>query len=120
MGHHGHGRVEADERLLEPLERLDVEVVRGLVEEQQVGLGGERAGQRAARELSPGEGRQRPVEVLVGEAQTVQHRPGALAPAVAAHSLEARRDVAVAGQRLLQTNGFAVGALHRHRVLQPG
>ena len=29
--------VERDERLLEPLERLDVEVVGGLVEQQQVG-----------------------------------------------------------------------------------
>ena len=43
MGDHDDRRVEADERLLEPLERLDVEVVRGLVEEQEVGLRGEGA-----------------------------------------------------------------------------
>jgi hypothetical protein len=86
---HRDGGVEADERLLEPLERLDVEVVRGLVEEQQVGLGRERAGQRATRELAAGEGRQRAVEVRVGEAEAVQHRPSALAPAIAADGFEA-------------------------------
>ena len=49
-------RVELDERLLEPLERLDVEMVGGLVEQQHVRAGGERAGQRRARELAAGEG----------------------------------------------------------------
>src|SRR5215211_3812417 len=52
-------RVELEQRLLEPLERLDVKVVGRLVEEQEVGLGGERAGQRAARELPAGERAQR-------------------------------------------------------------
>src|SRR3954464_3530938 len=53
-------RVEAEQRLLEPLERLDVEVVRRLVEQEQVGLGGERAGERGARERAAREGRERP------------------------------------------------------------
>ena len=35
--------IERDQMLLEPLERLDVEVVGRLVEQQQVGVAGERA-----------------------------------------------------------------------------
>ena len=41
--------------LLQPLEALDVEVVRRLVEEQEVGLDRERAGERGARQLAAGE-----------------------------------------------------------------
>ena len=63
--------VEAGQRLLEPLERLDVEVVGGLVEQQQVGLGGERARERRARQLAAGERRERAVEVVVDETQAV-------------------------------------------------
>ena len=48
-----------DEVALEPLERLDVEVVGRLVEQQQVGVAGQRAGQRGARQLAAGEGRER-------------------------------------------------------------
>ena len=44
MGDEDDGRVEVDQVALEPLERGDVEVVRGLVKEQQVGAGGERPG----------------------------------------------------------------------------
>ena len=60
------------------------------------GCGGERAGERAARELAAGEGPQRAVEVGVGEPEAVDDRPRALAPAVAAGGLEARVDVGVA------------------------
>jgi hypothetical protein len=51
------GRVEVDEVALQPLQRGDVEVVRRLVEQQQVGAGGERAGERGAGQLAAGEGR---------------------------------------------------------------
>src|SRR5204862_3761551 len=64
VGHEDDGRVEVEQRLLEPLERLDVEVVGRLVEEQEVGLGGQGAGQRGARELAAREGPQRAVEVV--------------------------------------------------------
>ena len=57
-------RVELDERLLEPLQRLDVEMVGGLVQQQHVRARGERAGQRGARQLPAGERVQRAVEVL--------------------------------------------------------
>jgi hypothetical protein len=83
-------------------------VVRGLVEQQQVGLGGERAGERGARELPAGERPQRALEVGVGEAETVHDRARALAPAVAAHRLEPGEDVAVARHRALLARGHLV------------
>ena len=61
MGDEDHRRVDRAQELLEPFERLDVEVVRRLVEEQQVGLRCEGAGQRGARELAAGERRDRAV-----------------------------------------------------------
>ena len=83
--------VERHERLLKPLERLDVEVVRRLVEQQQVRVAGERAGKRGARELAAGERLQRAVEVvLVVEAQAAHHRGRAVAPGPAAGVVQAR------------------------------
>ncbi len=69
MRDENHRRVERLQLLLEPLQVLDVEVVRRLVEQQQVGIAGERAGQRGARQLPAGEGRQRPVEIALREAE---------------------------------------------------
>ena len=51
------GGVERLQVRLEPLERGDVEVVRRLVEQQQVGVARERAGERRAGELAAGERR---------------------------------------------------------------
>ena len=59
--------VERRQLALEPLEALDVEVVRRLVEQQQVGIGREGARERGARQLAAGERVERPVEVGVGE-----------------------------------------------------
>ena len=70
----GHGRVEerpvvrgdeqraaaAPEVLLEPLERVEVEVVRRLVEEQQVRVGDHEPGQRGARLLAARQRGRRP------------------------------------------------------------
>ena len=69
------------------------------------GCGGERPGERGARELAAGEGLQRAVEVRVGEPEAVDDGPRALAPAVAAGGLEARVDVAVAVERGLVARG---------------
>ena len=105
MGDHDDRRVELLELGLEPLERVDVEVVRRLVEQQQVGLGGERAGQRRARELAAGErlragGRSR----VVGEAEVVQDARRAVAPRVAAAVLE----LAPAGARSGRSSAASV------------
>ena len=83
-----HRGVDRREQPLEPLDRLDVEVVRRLVEQQQVGLGGERARQRGPRQLAARERRERPVEVGVGEAEAAHDGGGAVAPVVAARMLE--------------------------------
>ena len=88
MGHEHHRRVEAGEVALEPLQRGDVEVVGGLVEQQQGGVAGQRPRQRGARELAAGEAVERPVELLVAEAEPVQRADGADAPIPAAGVLE--------------------------------
>ena len=90
VGDEDHRRVERLQHLLEPLERLDVEVVRRLVEQQQVGLRGERASERGAGQLAAGERLQRTVEVILREAEPADDRRGAVAPVVAARVLEAR------------------------------
>ena len=110
VGHEHDGRVEVEQRLLEPLERLDVEMVGRLVEQQQVGLGGERARQRGARELAAGERSQRAVEIVVDEPEAMDDRARPLAPAIAADGLEARLHARVAVHGLLVARG--------HRVLQ--
>ena len=94
-----HGGVERLQHLLEPLERLDVEVVRRLVEQQQVGLRGERARERRARQLAARERRERPVEVGVGEAEAAHDGRCAVAPVVAARVLELRLGRGVAAHR---------------------
>ena len=64
--------VERRELGLEPLEARDVEVVRRLVEQQQVGIAAERARERGARQLAAGERLQAPVELVVVEAEPAQ------------------------------------------------
>ena len=53
--HQQEGALVVGEEALEPLHRVDVEVVGGLVEQQQVGVGEQRARQRDARELAAGQ-----------------------------------------------------------------
>ena len=65
--------VERRELLLEPLDRGHVEVVRGLVEQQQVRMAGEGAAERGARELAARERVEAALEVGVGEAEAAQH-----------------------------------------------
>ena len=86
-----HGRVDRLQQLLEPLDRLDVEVVRRLVEEQQVGL------RRRARARARRASARRPRTSSSGRSRSssVKPRPrttagGAVAPVVAAGVLEPR------------------------------
>ncbi len=55
MAHHDHQRLETDEVVLEPVHGVHVEVVGGLVEQQDVGLAEERLGQQRAHLLAAGE-----------------------------------------------------------------
>ena len=82
------GGVERGELRLEPFEARDVEVVRRLVEQQQVGVAAERARERGARQLAARERLQAPVEVVVVEAEPAQDGRLPLAPVVAAGVLE--------------------------------
>ena len=94
--------VEARQRLLQPLQRLDVEVVGGLVQQQHVGVRRQRPRQRGARQLPAGEGVQRALQVLLGEAQPARHHRRAVAPQVAPERLQPRlrAGVAVEGRLL--------------------
>ena len=78
---------------------LDVEVVRRLVEQQQVGVARERARQRGTRELAARERVERPVEVATRRSRARAVPGRALAPVVAARVLEPRLGLGVAPQR---------------------
>ena len=93
------GRVDRRQLALEPLEALDVEVVRRLVEQQQVGIARERTAERGARQLAARERRELSVEVVVVKAEATQHRRGAVTPVPAAGVLEPGLRLAVAAHR---------------------
>src|SRR5215207_7512991 len=81
-------------------------MVRRLVEQQQVGIAGERAGERRARQLAAGERAELAVEVaLVVEAQAADHRRRAVAPGPAAGVLQARLRARVGIERRLVALG---------------
>ena len=67
----------AAQMLLEPDRGLEVEMVGGLVEQQEVGLEEQHAGQRHAHPPAAGEGVERPVLLLVVEAQALEDAGGA-------------------------------------------
>ena len=96
VGDEDHGSVDRRQLALEPFEALDVEVVRRLVEQEQIGVARERAAERGARQLAARERLELPVEVVVVEAEPAQHRGGAVAPVPAARVLEPRLRLAVA------------------------
>ena len=101
VGDEDDRRVEPDEVVLEPLERLDVEVVGRLVEQQQVGARGEHPRERGPGQLTAREAAERAVELVVAEAEPAQGRLDAVAPAIAAGGLQPRLGVGVGVQRRL-------------------
>ncbi len=80
-----HGRGEFEQRLLEPFDRRDVEVVGGLVEEQQVRPHHQRAGERDAFLQPAGKLRDRRV---LGKSQAAQRRLDAVLERPAVRGLE--------------------------------
>ena len=99
VGHEDHRRVDRSEPLLQPFERRDVQVVGGLVQQQQIGVPGERPRERGTGELAARERAERAVEVALVEPQPAHrgHRP--LAPGVAAGVLEPGLGAGVAVER---------------------
>ena len=71
-------------------------MVRGLVQEEQVRVSGQGAGERCARELAARERREPAIELFVGKAEAVQGTQCADAPVPAARVLEARLRARVA------------------------
>jgi hypothetical protein len=76
--------VERRELGLEPLEALDVEVVRRLVEQEEVGVDRERPREGGAGELASGERVQLAVEVVLPEPEPADRLRGVVAPPPAA------------------------------------
>ena len=105
--------VDRLELALEPLEVLHVEVVRRLVEEEEIRASGKSARERRARQLSAGERAERPVELVVGEAEAAHRRCGAVAPGPSARVLEPGLRLGIAPERRV-----AVVTV-RHRLLEP-
>ncbi len=108
-----HGGIEIDEIALEPLERRDVEVIGRLVQEQQVGVGGEHARERRTGELAAREGVEAPVELGIGESKAVQGCDRPLTPVPATGMLEPPLRARVAVEQV------AVLRALRHLALQP-
>ncbi len=112
VGDEDDGSVDRLELALQPLEVLDVQVVRRLVEEQEVGLARQDTRKGSSRHLASGERAERPVEVVLGEAEAAHRRCGVVAPAPAARVLEPRLSVGVPPKR------DVVVCASRHRLLE--
>jgi hypothetical protein len=98
VGDEDHGRVERLQLALEPLEARHVEVVRRLVEEQEIGVAAERPGKGCPRQLPSREAGKRPLEIRRREAEVAGDRVEPLTPRVPTCVLEARLRLGVALQ----------------------
>ena len=123
----GHGRVEEGpvvrgdeerpgsppEMLLEPFERVEVEVVGRLVEQQQVRVGDDQAGQRRPGLLAARQRRRRFRPLVAGEPEPGQRGLDPLVERVAAEDLVLVLELGVGGL------GDAAVAFHRGQALAP-
>src|SRR5439155_10274707 len=92
---------------------FDVEVVGGLVEEQEIRIAAERACERGTCQFAAREGLELAVELFIREAEPAHDGGRALAPVIAARMLEPRLRLAV------PANGGVVVISGRHRPLKP-
>ena len=104
-----HGALVGGDEAAEPLDALEVEVVGGLVEQQQVGSAQEQLGERdahlpAARELGAGA-----VEVLGREAEAREDLARVALQLVASQVLEPVLDAPVFGEQRLERGVVPVG-----------
>ena len=119
MAHEQHGPLARGEVLLEPAGRLEIEVIRRLVEQQDVGGGHELAGEAESAELAPAQRGQRRDAGLSGiELEAVQYRVDARRDGVTTLPLEALQIFAVLGQRAGRGVVGKVGGLLHQRLLQ--
>ena len=92
--------------LLDPQYRVEIEVIGGLVEEQQVGRAHERLREVQPHAPAAGEARHRLVHLLVGETQAVQELLGARARRIGVRVVER-------GMQLAQPHAGSFGMLGR-------
>ena len=132
MGDDDEGALELPQIALEPLDRGDVEVVGGLVEQQHVGLGEERLGEQDAQPEAARELAHRPLVAGVLDAEAGEQSGGLWLRLVAAQlgDRELELGEALAGRgadrvlagaeqaRLLLERGPEPGATHQHDVEQ--
>ena len=114
MRHEHDRRVELEDRLLQPLDGLDVEVVGGLVQQQHVRARHQRPRQRRAGQLTAGEAHQRARQPLLVDAETAQHALHPRPPGVAAGALEPRLGA------LVGRHDLGPGVAGRHARLELG
>ena len=114
MGGHEERPGPPAEVLLEPLERVEVEVVRRLVEEEQVGIGDDEPRQRRPRLLAAGQRGRRLGPLVAREAEPGQRGVDPLVERVAAE----RRRTGAAGRRSAGSVDVAV-ALERGQLGRP-
>jgi hypothetical protein len=114
VGDQDDRRVKARERLFQPLERLDVEMVGRLVKQQQIGVAGQRPGQPGAREFAAGERPRRPSQVGSGvEAEAGEVAECPFSPVIAARVFESGLGLRIATERAV------VVRAGRHLVFEP-
>ncbi len=111
----------APEVVLEPLEGVEVQVVRGFVEEEQVRVGDDEPGERRARLLPAGQGAWRLGPLVAGEAEAAERRIHPLVEGVAAQHVEPVLEIGV-GRIGDAARAFERGELggHRLEVGRPG
>ena len=90
------------EEALEPLHGVDVEVVGGLVEQKEVGVGEQRSRQRHARELAARQRQEAALEHVVGQAEALDDAGQPAPVPVAAGGLEAALQLLVGPHRVAQ------------------
>src|SRR5699024_1015420 len=83
------GTGPAPEEIFEPLQHVEIEMVRGLVEKQQVRICEQCFREGDARFLAPAEAGDRIVELVLREAEPLQYLVGTMLNIVAASCLEA-------------------------------
>ena len=112
MGDDDDRPLELAQEFLEPADREDVEVVRGLVEEEDIRRACEDLRQQHPELEAAGEGRERPAVDLAGEAEALEDLAGASLRGVAVVSLEGllefREPVGVEGPVFLRDQSLAL------------
>jgi hypothetical protein len=103
------------EEPLQPADRLEVQVVRGLVQEEQVGRREEKAREGDAHPPAPRQIRERTVEARLGNAEPREDRTGLRLDPVPPQRLEPVAEIAVRRRELRELR--IVGAERGHRVL---